>query len=199
MSTPSAAPQLSGAVNGPNARADEAAASVHDDVLYEVVDGRVVEKTAGAFELEIAAILHQHLGMFVSARRIGRAVIEMTFRIDQTRDLQRRPDVAFVSHARWPVGRRAPDVTVWDIAPDLAVEVVSKTNAADDVQQKTHDYFKAGVTRVWVIYPRQQEVYVYSSPTEVQILQLGQELDGGDLIPGFRLPLAALFQDESEE
>ena len=44
----------------------------------------------------------------------------------------------------------------------------------------------------------QQEVYVYASPTQIQVLQLGQDLDGGDLIPGFRLPLAVLFEDEAE-
>jgi Uma2 family endonuclease len=49
-----------------------------------------------------------------------------------------------------------------------------------------------------VVYPRQQEVYVYASPTQIQVLQLHQDLDGSDLIPGFRLPLAALFQDDPE-
>jgi Uma2 family endonuclease len=199
MSSSQAASQINAPVNGPSAPADGSALRVLDDMLYEVVDGKIVEKTVGAFELEIAGILHVQLGMFVSTRRIGRALIEMTFRIDHARDLQRRPDVAFVSGARWPVRRRVPDVAVWDMVPDLAVEVVSKTNTADDVQQKIHEYFKAGVSRVWVIYPRQQVVYVYSSPAEVQVLELGQELDGGELVPGFRLPLAALFQDDVEE
>ena len=65
-------------------------------------------------------------------------------------------------------------------------------------QEKIHEYFQAGVARVWVVYPRQQEVYVYVSPTQIQVLQLGQELDGGELVPGFRLPLAALFEDDAE-
>jgi Uma2 family endonuclease len=171
---------------------------IPDDMLYEVVDGKLVEKIVGASALEIAGILDQHLGMFARTHRLGRALIEFVFRIDQAKDLQRRPDISFVSHARWPFHRRVPNVAVWDMVPDLAIEIVSPSNTADQVQAKIHDYFAAGVTRVWVVYPRQQEVYVYASPTQIQVLQLGQDLDGGELIPGFRLPLAALFEDDPE-
>jgi hypothetical protein len=51
---------------------------------------------------------------------------------------------------------------------------------------------------VWVIYPDQAELYVYASPTQIDVLKIGQELDGGDLIPGFRLSLAVLFEDDPE-
>ena len=61
-----------------------------------------------------------------------------------------------------------------------------------------HEYFAAGARQVWVVYPDDREVYVYSSPKQVQILQLGDELDGGDLLPGLRFPLAPLFEDEPE-
>ena len=98
----------------------------------------------------------------------------------------------------WPFKRRAPTRSVWDMVPDLAIEVVSPSNSAVHVQEKIHEYFAAGVSRVWVIYPEQKEIYVYASPTQIQVLQLGDELDGGDLIPGFRLPLAALFEDDPE-
>ncbi len=172
--------------------------TVPDDPLYELVDGKIVEKEIGAREAEIAGILDQYLGMFARTHGFGRSLIESIFRIDPARNLQRRPDVAFVSHARWPVHRRVPDVAVWDMVPDLAIEVVSPTNTADHVLEKIHDYFRAGVARVWVVYPRQKEVYVYASPTRIQVLQLGDDLDGGDLIPGFQLPLAALFEDDPE-
>jgi Uma2 family endonuclease len=172
--------------------------TVPDDILYEVVDGKIVEKEMGARQAEIAGILVQYLGTFARTHRLGRALIEFIFRIDQAKNLQRRPDVAFVAHARWPVHRRVPDVAVWDMVPDLAIEVVSPSNTADDVQGKIHEYFEAGVNRVWVVYPAQKEVYVYASPARIQVLQLGEELDGGDLVPGFRLPLAALFEDDPE-
>ena len=177
--------------NGAIAPLGERSTVIPDDMLYEVVDGKIVEKVVGGYELDIATLLVEFLAPFVRAHRLGRVFGEMIFRIDQAKDLQRRPDVAFVSHARWPVHRRAPKVAVWDMVPDLAVEVVSPSNTADQVQEKIHEYFRAGVNRVWVVYPRQQEVYVYASPAQIQVLQLGQELDGGDLIPGFRLPVAA--------
>jgi Uma2 family endonuclease len=184
--------------NGASAPVSKLPMAIPDDMLYEVVDGKIVEKEMGAREVEIAGMLVQFLGNFARTHRLGRALVEFIFRIDQTKDLQRRPDVAFVSHARWPVHRRVPDVAVWDMVPDLAIEVVSPSNTANHVHEKIHEYFEAGVSRVWVVYPGQKEVYVYASPAQIQVLQLGQDLDGGDLIPGFRLALAALFEDEAE-
>jgi Uma2 family endonuclease len=184
--------------NGTLAPATSVPMTIPDDMLYEVVEGKVVEKIVGASEIEIATLLIEFLAPFVRAHRLGKVLGEMIFRIDQVKDLQRRPDVSFVSHARWPYHRRVPDVAVWNMVPDIAIEIDSPSNTADHVQEKIHEYFAAGVRRVWVVYPRQQEVYVYASSTEIQVLQLGQDLDGGDLIPGFRLPLAALFEDDPE-
>src|SRR5271157_2372054 len=167
--------------------------TIPDDMLYEVVDGQVVEKTMGAFETGIASLLVEILGPFARKNRLGRFFNEMLFRIDIGQDLQRRPDVAFVSHARWPYNRRVPDVPVWDMVPDLAIEVISPSNSASAVHRKVHHYFKARVSRVWVVYPEQAEVYIYSSPNQIEVVGVGQELDGGDLLPGFRLPVAVLF------
>jgi Uma2 family endonuclease len=171
---------------------------IPDDMLYEVVDGQVVEKKMSARETEIASILVGMLTPYLRTNRLGKVVGEMLFRINLENDLRRRPDVAFVSHARWPFNRRVPDVPVWDMVPDLAIEVVSPSNTAFAVHRKIHDYFKAGVTRVWVVYPEQAEVYIYSTPQQIQVVGVGQELDGGDLLPGFRLPVAVLLEDEPE-
>jgi len=187
-----------GRENGSVASSSQLTLPVPDDILYEVVDGKIVEKTVGATEVEIANILNEYLRVFVRTHRLGRALMEMVFRIDVAKDLQRRPDVAFVSHARWPYNRRVPNVAVWDMVPDLATEVVSPSNTAFEVQRKIHEYFDAGVKQVWIIYPPQREVYVFASTNRIEVLQLGQELDGGDLLPGFRLPLATLFEDDAE-
>ena len=77
--------------------------------------------------------------------------------------------------------------------PRLDVEVISKTNSANAVAGKIEEYFQAGVSLVWVIYPVTGKIYVYDSPTSVRILQLGDELDGEGVIPGFRVPLSTLF------
>jgi Uma2 family endonuclease len=175
-----------------------ATAIVPGDMLYEVVDGEIREKCVGVQESEIATLLSGFLFTFLLHGKLGRVLTEVMFRIDLAKDLQRRPDVAFVSHSKWPANRRAPNVSVWDLVPDLAIEVVSPTNSAADVQRKIHEYFEAGVSGVWVIYPSQKNIYVYTSPTQIQVLQLGDLLSGGDLIPGFSLPLSALFEDDPE-
>jgi Uma2 family endonuclease len=169
-----------------------------NDKLYEVVDGKIVAKEFQPYESEIAATLGIFLGNHARTRQLGRAFVLILFRIDQARDLQRRPDLAFVSHAKWPVNRRLPNVEAWDMVPDLAIEVVNPTDTADWMQDTIHEYFKAGVTAVWIVYPDQKEVYVYASPGQIQVRQVGQDLDGGDLIPGFRLPVATLFEDEAD-
>jgi Uma2 family endonuclease len=198
MSTVPAMPPIPAASMTPVPQPTAIAPIIPDDMLYEVVDGQVVEKTMGAFETAIASLLVAILGPFARTNRLGQFFSEMLFRINIGQDLQRRPDVAFVSHARWPYNRRVPDVPVWDMVPDLAIEVISPSNTASAVLRKVHDYFKAGVTRVWVVYPEQAEIYIYSTPQQVQVVGIGQELDGGDLLPGFRLPVAVLFEDEPE-
>jgi Uma2 family endonuclease len=122
----------------------------------------------------------------------------MLFVIDPVRDLKRRPDVAYVSFDRWPCGRRIPRAPAWEVVPDLAVEVVSPTNTAEEVLAKVHEYFQADVRRVWVIYPSTDQIYDYDSPTSVRIVARAEELDGGDVLPDFRLPLATLFEDEDQ-
>jgi Uma2 family endonuclease len=77
----------------------------------------------------------------------------------------------------------------------LAIEVISPTNLAEEVLDKFHEHFRAGVRRVWVIYPGTSQVYDYDAPTSVRILARTEELDGGGFVPGFRLPLTALFED----
>jgi len=167
--------------------------------LYEVIDGRVVEKPLGALEAFLASRLMLWLAPLVDEARLGRVVVEMLFALRPSPELKRRPDLAFVSSERWPLGKRLPRTEAWDVVPDLAVEVISQSNSADEAAKKIEDYFDAGCRQVWVIYPVTNKVQVYESPTRVTILQVGDELRGDPLIPGFRLPLATLFGEGIEE
>jgi Uma2 family endonuclease len=81
----------------------------------------------------------------------------------------------------------------WDVVPDLAVEVISPHDLAEEILQKVVEYFQAGVRLVWIVYPQQRLVYVHESLTQVRCLTQTEELDGGAVLPGFRLPLANLF------
>jgi Uma2 family endonuclease len=178
---------------------EEAILAADADVLYEVINGRRVElPPMGAFEADVAFALGLFLGLFCRTHRLGKVEVEMMFRLGAATDLQRRPDVSFVSYERWPRGRPVPRAPFWDVVPDLAVEVVSPTNIATETLDKIDEYFRSGVRLVWVIYPVQEQIYVYESPTVIRVLRLGDDLDGGAILPDFRLPLATLFHDEGE-
>jgi Uma2 family endonuclease len=169
-------------------------ASVEDVERYEVIDGvRVEREPMGAFETVLVSWLCHLINSFAVSRKLGLAVNEVLFILDVHRDLRRRPDVAFVSYARWPepvVARTAS----WNVIPDLAVEIVSPTNLAEEIDNKITDYFRAGVRLVWVFYPDSGRVYVYQSPTRVTVSERTDTLDGGEALPGFRLPIEQVYE-----
>jgi Uma2 family endonuclease len=164
------------------------------DALYEFVDGQWKEvPRMGAFASLLASRLAEELNQFARAHNLGLAMAEVLFRLALDGPA-RRPDVAFVAYERWPY--TAPfddDPPAFDIVPNLAVEVNSPSNTLDEIADKNRDYFFAGVQQVWVIQPRHRHVYIYDAPDKVYMLSDKQELDGGKIIPGFRLPLATLF------
>jgi Uma2 family endonuclease len=172
---------------------------VPDDFFYEVVDGQVVElPPMGVYECGIASLLAIMLGQATRAGKLGRVVVETMFWLDRSGKLKRRPDLAYVSNGKWPPGTKLPQSEAWDIIPDLAIEVVSDSNSANEIQHKLADYLRAGVQQVWVVYPVTRQIYVYTSLTSVQILTEHDLLDGGALLPGIQLSLAELFEDETE-
>jgi len=141
----------------------------------------------------IASVLHGLLWSFASAHKIGLPVFETLFRLSPT-GTSRRPDVAFVAFDRMPASLdTTEDPAQWDVVPNLAVEIISPTNTAKGIQDKLDDYFHAGVQLVWVIYPVNRCIYVYESLTSVHVLLEKDELVGEPVLPGFRLPIAALF------
>jgi Uma2 family endonuclease len=109
--------------------------------------------------------------------------------------LVRIPDISFISWDRLP-DRRVPREPIPDLAPDLAVEVISRHNTRQEMDRKLQDYFAAGVRLVWHVYhsPR-REVWVYVSPTEHSVVREDETLDGGAVLPGFQLALADLFAE----
>jgi Uma2 family endonuclease len=170
-----------------------------NDVLYEVVNGKRVElPPMGIYESGVASILMGYLEPFTRTHQLGRSRVEALFQLTPVGDIERRPDLAFISYQRWAKNRPIPRANAWAVVPELAVEVVSPSNLADEIQARIHEYFRAGVQLVWVVFPRQQQVHVYTSPTQVRILDRNGELDGGAVVPGFQLPVAALFEDELE-
>jgi Uma2 family endonuclease len=106
--------------------------------------------------------------------------------------LARLGDVPPSSKERLPQGR-IPDAAVPQLVPDLAVEVLSEGNTKKEMARKRGECFDAGVRLVWVVDPEALTVAVYTGPEQATVLAKGQTLDGGDVLPGFTLPLTDLF------
>ena len=169
-------------------------ASGEDVERYEVIDGVRVEREAmGAFEAVLASWLSYLINSFAAGKKLGLAVNRVLFVLHAARNLQRRPDVAFVSYARWPTAVVARE-PAWNIVPDLAIEIIGPTDLAEEIDRKITNYFQAEVRLVWVLYPDSDRVYGYQSPTHVSILERTDTLDGGEILPGFRLPIAQLYE-----
>jgi len=157
----------------------------------ELIDGVLVEKTVEYKESLLAGQLLTCLVEFVNPRNLGIVLGEGgTLRI--LRDQVRIPDVCFISRDQFP-GGVLPDEPIPGIAPDLAVEVLSRSNTKGEMQRKLVDYFTAGVRLVWYVDPREKSVRVYTTPEQWVTLGEDDLLDGGEVLPGFRLELKELF------
>lgn len=166
---------------------------------YEVIDGQVVEmKEMSTNSTVIGTRLTFALTQFGLVRNLGEAHPDTLFKLPLPVDRNRRPDVAFVPFSRWARHRRLPTTNAWNVLPELAVEVVSPNDLVDELMEKVKEYFDAGVTRVWVVYPRLEIVHVYETFTQIVVLTRQQELTGEPFLPGFRLPITDLFPSGEE-
>jgi Uma2 family endonuclease len=165
--------------------------------LCELVDGILVEKAMGMFESVLTLFLAQQLNNFLDKSDLGiLAGPDGPFRLFAGR--MRMPDLSFVRWARLP-GRRLPSATVLDMGPDLAIEVISKGNTKAEMLKKLEEYFRAGAKLVWYVYPEERRVVVYTSTIHATELSEHDMLDGGDVLPGFRLKLKKLFDRVRKE
>ena len=103
--------------------------------------------------------------------------------------LVRIPDVSFITWDRLP-GRKSPREPIPDLAPDLAVELLCEGNTKPEMARKVQEYFEAGVLMVWLIDPKKRTARVFSTVEKSVLVRADQELDGGDVLPGFVLLLS---------
>jgi Uma2 family endonuclease len=162
-----------------------------DHVLCELVNGVLVEKPMGWKEAALAFILGHHLQNYLDENPLGQvAGADAPHRLAAR--LVRLPDLAFIRWEHLPEDDQdIPPIP--DLAPDLAVEVISPSKTAKEMARKRREYFKAGTSLVWQVYPKTKTVEVYTSPTRSRTLTIDDTLDGGTLLPGFKLPLRTLF------
>jgi Uma2 family endonuclease len=161
---------------------------------FELVRGEPVEvPAAGGKQGLIVGGLCYLLDAFVSPRRLGYVFGDgVGYILARDPDLVRIPNASFVARERVPADG-IPE-GFWPFAPDLAVEIVSPTDRAEELQGKVREYLAAGARLVWVIWPRLRLVTVHEADGGYRQLGPDDELDGGDLLPGFRVRVADLLQ-----
>ena len=159
--------------------------------LFELIDGTLVEKTMGFFESTLAVKLIQYLAAFVYSRELGEVAGEGGM-MEILPDQVRIPDVCFISKQRLATFNLRRDPAP-EVSPDLAVEILSKSNTRREMERKLVDYFASGVRLVWYIDPPTEVVRVYTAPNQVVELRRGDTLTGGEVLPGFELSLESYF------
>ena len=164
--------------------------------MYELIDGVLVEKTVGFKEAYLASWLVQLLGPYARRHDLG-VVLGADGTVQLFPDQVRIPDVAFYAWAKLP-GRAIPEDPIPEVVPDLAVEVISRSNRPGEMRAKLGDYFGAGVRAVWYVDPKSESVEVYTAADRVTTLTTADTLDGGEVLPGFAVPVADVFAGPGE-
>lgn len=161
---------------------------------FELVDGTLVEKVMGMAESFVAIRLGHLLHAWNDSAGNAGMIAGADGPFHLFARLVRIPDVSFTNWDRLP-GRKVPNESVPDVSPDLAVEVLSAGNTRTEMERKLKEYFLSEVSVVWFVDPKKRTVRVYSSPDDLTELKATDTLDGGDLLPGFSVPVARLFAD----
>jgi Uma2 family endonuclease len=159
------------------------------DKRLEFRDGRIVEVVSSFPSSNVTALVLIYLGMFVIQHNSGRVTgADGGYVVGNDRYI---PDGAFTSKARQP---DKPTGAYTPVAPDLVIEVISPTDKNDEIRLKIVNYLRAGTT-VWLFDPEDEHAEVYLVGKPPLRLSKNDTLEGGDVLPGFKLPLKDVFRD----
>jgi Uma2 family endonuclease len=170
-------------------------ATVADVERYEceLIEGTLVRKATDFRGSVMTAHLICAVGGFARADELGVCVGPTCF-WEVLPGVARAPCVAFISWDRVP-GRKVPKEPVPRLAPDLAVDVIYRGNTPGELARKRDEFFGGGTETIWSVDLDERSVTVYSRAGSVKVLTATDTLDGGDVLPGFSLPLADYFAD----
>ena len=164
------------------------------DRIVELVEGEIIEMSKpSGLHGQITFLLSLKIGNYVVDNGLGIVTAAETGfileRNPDSGDTIRGLDIAFISSERGP--RVLPD-RLMDIAPDLAVEVISPSNDAADIRRKIGQLLEAGTALVWIIYPDLRIVDIHRRDGAIT-LNAADTLSGGDVLPGFEVPVSDIF------
>lgn len=166
-----------------------------DGHRFELVNGKLVERNMGAESSQVAANWIRLVGTHVQANKLGKVFApDCGYQCFPDEEKKVRfPDGSFIARGRLP-DERTPLGHI-RIPPDLAVEVVSPNDGAEEVERKRREYLRAGVRLVWVVFPENRTVHVSRQAGQPAELNPDDELTGEDVLPGFACRVAELFED----
>jgi Uma2 family endonuclease len=165
---------------------------------YEVIDGELRERCMSFRSSAIAGIIIGLLRQWVNSGHPGTVGISdggYTIFPWAPGDV-RMPDASYISRKRMP---KVPERGWIAVAPEFTVEVVSPNDQVSDAEDKARDYIRAGVELVWVVVPSTEAVHVWHANGSREVLQSGETLSGGDVLPGFEVAVADLFIEFADE
>jgi Uma2 family endonuclease len=167
---------------------------IDDRPMPELVDGELLEREMGQKADAIAATIIYFLLRYVREHDLGLVNGgQGSYQIfPDAPNKVRIPDVSFTRKARVPAD--GPAEGHGRVAPDLAVEVISPNDTAKDLTRKINDFLGAGIPLIWVVDPDTRTVQVFRLDGSAQNLKIGDFLDGEDILPGFRLEVASIFE-----
>jgi Uma2 family endonuclease len=161
----------------------------------ELIEGRLVHMSpTGDLHGGYESNFDEQLKAFVRKHNLGKVRVgEVGIYIRRNPDTVRGADVVFISNARY--AKRQRQAGFLDVAPDLVVEIMSPDDRWQEVNEKLRDDFSIGVRLVWVGNPAEPAVYAYRSLTDVRRFGSDDELTGDEVLPGFSVRVATLFED----
>ncbi len=159
------------------------------DRNFEYIGGEIVEVVSNGKSSRKGFALALEVGVFVKRNKLGRCTGADGGYVVSGEDYI--PDGAFMSYKRQP----EPNNEAYNpLAPDLAIEMLSPGNTKDEISHKVGNYMAAG-TVLWLGNPETKIIDVYIPGQPVKRLRVGEFLEGGDVLPGFRLAIADIFED----
>ncbi|MFM7575003.1 MAG: Uma2 family endonuclease [Snowella sp.] len=174
---------------------DEAFMALPDDGHhYEIINGELIDMgNSGALHGYVCSLALAALVGYILPKKLG-VILDSSTAFNMKNGNKRSPDIAFFAKERLQGMTVLPSGYLKG-APDLAVEVLSPGNTVEEIDDKLTEYFENGSRLVWVINPIQHYVLVYRSAQEPdRLLKSRDSLDGEEVIPGFTLAVADLFQ-----
>lgn len=161
---------------------------------FELANGELVEMpTASHYHNLIVFLIGRLIESFAAERNLGYTFVDgVSFVLRRDPDDVRGPDVSFLAKDR--VTSLDMLLRPWEGAPDLAVEIISASDGATDIHEKITAYQAAGTRLIWVVWPDTRSVTTYDARGTISELQSGDVLDGGDVLPGFAVTVARLFE-----